>query len=163
MRTLLDRTDRAQRALQHGPVLAGIVLLVATVPLVNTPGRFGAGVAALGAGLLAILAACFAKQRWRVVYKGHEIRFENNPFVGEKLFIDGEIAAKGQLGFRSEMQAAVQSGEGAGDRIYVIADSGLFSFRCRISVEEARPLAAIASNAAAISAPSRPDVTDITV
>ncbi|MCI0724960.1 MAG: hypothetical protein L0338_39250, partial [Acidobacteria bacterium] len=83
-----------------------------------------------GLGFAAIGAATFARIRWEVPYKGHTIRFENHPWNGERLYIDGELVARGGLGIRMVMQATLKSGDGAGDSIEAVSVAGLFGFRC---------------------------------
>lgn len=131
---LLDVTDKTHRVLQHGAVLAGVVvLLFARVAADRADGvAFALGMIAVGLALFG--AAAVVKQKWGVTYKDHDVRFENNPFLGEKLFIDNQLAGKGKLGFRSETRGVIAAGDGAGDTVIVRTEAGLFTFRCRITV-----------------------------
>jgi hypothetical protein len=132
---LLDAIDTHRRLLQHGAIFAGIGLLAVASLLVDREGPMTAGLAAIAAGLLLLVAAAGVRQQWDVTYKGHQIRFENNPFRGEKLFIDGRRAAVGKLGFRSELRASIDAGAGRGDRIVASTVAGFLRFRCRIVAE----------------------------
>ena len=135
MVTLLDERQTAKRLLQHVPVLAGIALLILTSALVNNRPTFNWGLLTLALGLAALAVAGFIEQRWEVTYKGHRIRYRNNPYMGEKLFVDDRLAAKGKIGIHSEMRATIASGDGAGETIVAQSKAGLVAFRCRIFVE----------------------------
>lgn len=133
---LLDVTDTTRRRWQHGLVVAGVGVLL-----------FAKAAADRGLPMLVLLMlagfalfgiAATIKQRWSVSYKGHDVRYENNPLSGERLFIDTQPTAKGKLGYRSEMRSVIANGDGAGDTIVVHTEAGLFAFRCRIT---ARPAA----------------------
>ena len=132
---LLDATDVRRRVFQHGAILAGIVVLASAGVIVNAPDSFALAIGAIVLGLVLFILAAVVKQRWQVIHRGHRIRFENNPFVGERLFVDDELVAKGKLGFHSEMRWTIRAGSGAGDRIVARSTAGLLSFRCRITVE----------------------------
>ena len=137
--SLLDAVDRGRRILQHGLVLLGVVLLALSGLLFR---KTHAGLSAPGAvagivGVAAILAGFVVKIRWRVAYRGHEIRFENDPFRGEALFIDGAACARGKMVRRNTLTGVVASGDGAGDRIVAQSEAGYLAFRCRIDAEPA--------------------------
>ncbi|HEY7500534.1 MAG TPA: hypothetical protein VH740_18575 [Vicinamibacterales bacterium] len=130
MTILLDVTDARKRLIQHGAVIAGIlILLVAgaaagrSIPL---------SLALIVAGLALFTVTATTSQKWVVDYKGRSIAYENNAFFGEKLFVDGELVAKGKIGVKSEMRATIASGEAAGDEIVSRSTAGLLRFRCRI-------------------------------
>src|SRR6187399_1763540 len=72
---------------------------------------------------------------WAVTYKSHEVRYENNPFLGEKLFIANQLAGKGKTGYRSEIRGVIPSGDGAGDAIVAITEAGLLTVHCRITAQ----------------------------
>ena len=134
--SLLDETDVRKRLIQHGAFLAGIVTLAAAAALADERRAIALVLIALGLALL-VLSALVA-QRWEVRYRGHAIRFVNNPLRGEHLYIDGVRVAKGKLGLRSELRAALASGE----TLMVIADAGLVTYRCRMFVQsEVAPVA----------------------
>ncbi len=132
-RELLDVTDRTRRPLQHGAVLAGIAVLLFAGAVANRPGGIALALWMIAAGLALSGVAAAIQQQWTVTYKGHDVRFQNNPFLGEKLFIDNALAGKGKIGFRSETRAVVAAGSGAGDTIIVRTEAGLLTLRCRIT------------------------------
>jgi hypothetical protein len=132
---LLDVTDKTRRRLQHGAVFAGVVVLLVAKVVGNRPGGIALILGMMAAGFALLGAAAFIKQKWTVTYKGHEIRYENNPFLGEKLFIDNQLAGKGKTGYRSEIRSVIAAGDGAGDTIIVTTEAGLLALRCRITAE----------------------------
>lgn len=134
MQKLLDATDTAGRLLQHGSTLAGVLLLAMAIPLFGREqGVSLLGTLAVALGMIALVCGVRVKIRWEVPYKGHSIRFENDPLRGEKLFIDGEQVARGGLGVRFVLQGHIRDGEGAGDRIEAVSYAGLAVFRCQIT------------------------------
>jgi hypothetical protein len=137
MVTLLDERQTAKRLLQHLPILVGIALLIGTSALVNNRQTFNWGLATLGLGLASLAVTAFIEQRWEVAHKGHRIRYVNNPYTGEKLFVDDRPAVRGKIGIKSEMRVPIASGDGQGDTIVAQSEAGLFQFRCRIFVEPA--------------------------
>lgn len=142
---LLDQTDRRRRLLQHGAILGGILLLAPVAALIDVPGHWSFAIATMAAGLLLLAIATTIKQRWTVDYKGHVIKFENNPIRGERLFIDGELAGKGKIGYRSEIRGVLRGGDGSGEAIVASTTAGLLSFHCRIVAERVEPPAAARS------------------
>lgn len=143
---LLDATDKSRRLLQHGLILAGIGLLALASFVVEVPGLFALAIAMILFGLALFLVTARIKQRWQVDYKGHAIRFENNPFAGERLFIDNERVAKGGLGYRLELRGTIKTGDGVEDRIVAQSTAGLVTFRCRILAEHADLAAPVAES-----------------
>ena len=129
--TLLDETDVVKRLLQHGAILAGIVVLGSAAAVADRNKTLALTIIAAGLGLLVV--SMMVQQIWDVSYKSHRIRFVNNPLRGERLYVDGVRVARGKIGFRSEMHAAISSGE----LLKVVADAGFFRLRCRIFVEPA--------------------------
>ena len=129
--SVLDETDVGKRLIQHGAILAGIILLGSAAPLANHRRMTALVLIAAGLGLL-VLSACVV-QRWEVRYKGQRLRFINNPLRGEFLYVNGMRVAKGKLGVRSELRGALASGE----TVVVIGDAGLVRYRCRIFIEPA--------------------------
>ena len=115
----------------------GVLILIAASGLVNNPSTFTWGLAAIGLGLAALAATAFIEQRWEVSYRGHRIRYVNNPYTGEKLFVDDQLAARGKIGIKSEMRATITSGDGQGDIVVAQSLAGLVQFRCKIFVEPA--------------------------
>jgi hypothetical protein len=143
--TLVDATDRTRRRLQHGAILAGILLLAATLGLLDPPERRLAAVGTAAAGLILLGAAARISQRWDAAYKGHAIRYVNNPLAGERLWIDGRLAGKGRIGIVSEIRATIAGGDGRGDVIVARSTAGLLTFQCRITAEPAAPADTAAS------------------
>jgi hypothetical protein len=140
---LLDETDTRQRARQHILILAGLVDMFIGVALAvgivtyNPLVRI-AGVAVVAGGVAVVLLASRVRQRWEVEYRGHTIRFENDPIFGEKLFIDDHLVARGGLGFSKRLEGDIPSGP-AGHRIVALSEARLASFRCRIEAHAPRP------------------------
>jgi hypothetical protein len=158
---LLDETDIRKRVWQHGGmVLGGLVFLGAALVLVVMlmAGAFErpfpnlwlliliSFVGPMVFGLLLFTLAVATKQRWQVHYKGHRIRFENSVLTAEKLFLDDGLVARGGVGYRMELRAPIRVGEGTGDEIVVLSEAGVFSFRCRIMVEEGGAAAPVPSS-----------------
>jgi uncharacterized protein (TIGR03067 family) len=149
---LLEGSDRAKRLLQHTGVL--IVLAVGCTGVLMIV--FNSALVWLGFGLLAAALVLGVgvgriKQRWAVVYRGHPIRFENSCFTGECLFVDDICIARGGVGLRNEVRATIPRGECAGEEIVVFAESGLFSFHCRIFVEHTSKASAATARLARVS------------
>ena len=142
---LLDVTDKARRRSQHGAVFAGVVVLLLAKVVGNRPGGIALILGMMAAGFALFGAAAFIKQKWTVTYKGHAIRYENNPFLGEKLFIDNKLAGKGKTGSRSEIRSVIAGGDGIGDTIIVRSEAGLFALHCRITVQPRDAADAVAS------------------
>jgi hypothetical protein len=132
---LLDVTDRTRRCLQHGAVFAGVLVLMFAGGLAKRPGGIPLALGMIAGGLALFGVAAVIKQKWAVTYKGHEIRFENNPFLGEKLFIDNQLAGKGKIGYRSESGGVIAAGDGAGDMIIARTEAGLLTVHCRITAQ----------------------------
>lgn len=130
---LLDVTDRTRRLLQHGAVLAGVLVLMFAGALAKRPGGIALALGMIAGGFALFGVAAVIRQKWAVTYKGHEIRFENNPFLGEKLFIDNQVAGKGRFGYRSETRGVIAAGDGAGDTIIASTEAGLLRLRCRMT------------------------------
>lgn len=134
---LLDVTDRTRRPLQHGAVLAGVLVLLFAKVVANRPGGIALTLWMMAVGFALFVVAAVIKQKWTVTYKGHEVRYENNPFRGEKLFIDNQRAVKGKVGYRSEMRGVIAAGDGTGDTIIARTEAGLLTLHCRITALEA--------------------------
>jgi hypothetical protein len=133
---LLDVTDRARRRLQHGTVFTGVAVLLIAGAVAKRPGGIPLALWLIAGGLALFGVAAVTKQKWAVRYKGHDIRYENNPFLGEKLLIDSKFAGKGKTGYRSETRGVIASGDGAGDTIIARTEAGLLSLHCRITAIE---------------------------
>jgi regulation of enolase protein 1 (concanavalin A-like superfamily) len=133
---LVDDVDRRQRLRQHCGLLIGSVLLLIGFSNVN---HSEGGFVALLAGALVLTLTARIKQRWEVPYRGHRIRFENSCLFGERLLIDGEVAARGGFCGRRELRGPIRQGEAAGAEVMVLIEAGLMRYRCRIFVEHPAP------------------------
>src|SRR5262249_52265097 len=80
---LLDAVDRRARAFQNGLSFGGSALLLVGAALIRRHGIAPNALIALAAGMAAIVAGLFPRQRWQVEYRGHRIRFENGPTTAE--------------------------------------------------------------------------------
>src|SRR5262249_51496904 len=103
--------------------------------------------AVVGLGLIAV--GGFERQQWEVQYKGRTIRFENSPFLGGRLNVDGMRIARGRPNWVPEVRGTIPAGPGAGDEVRALCETGLFTFRCRISVTGDGPAPAPPPEAAA--------------
>lgn len=131
---LLDASDSTTRILQQlVPALSMLAMGFGLPVMLAGYVRSGGIVAAAGAVML------LATQRlilgWSVAYKGHSIRFENHPFLGERLLIDGVVVAKGGVGLRKTLRGTIERGEGAGERITSESVAHPRRFSCRIVAE----------------------------
>jgi len=142
---LLDVTDSTRRPLQHGAVFAGVLVLIVAGAVAKRPGGIAPALWMIALGLALFGIAAVIKQKWAVPYKGHEIRFENNPFLGEKLFIDDQFAGKGKVGYRSESRGVIAAGDGAGDMIIARTEAGVLTVHCRITAQSPEAADAIAT------------------
>ena len=140
---LLDVTDRTRRLLQHGAVFAGVIVLMVAGAVAKRPTGIPLALWMIATGLALFGVAAVIKQKWAVTYRGHEVRFENNPFLGEKLFIDNQLAGKGKVGYRSESRGVIAAGDGAGDAIIARTEAGLLTVHCRIIAQAAEAADAI--------------------
>ena len=125
---LLDAVDRRARFLQNGLAFGGSALLVVSAALIRRHGVAANGLIVLAAGIVAIVAGLFPRQRWHVEYRGHRIRFENGPTTAEQLFVDDQLVGHGGFGVERRMETTLLEG----DRIVAISHAGLFSFGGRI-------------------------------
>ena len=104
--------------------------------LVRAGGGFGAAsVVTTIAGVLLIVLPLRTVIGWDVFYKGHTIRFENDPCSGERLLIDGQLVDRGGVGLHMELSGAIASGAGAGEVIHATSFAGIPTFRVRIVAE----------------------------
>jgi hypothetical protein len=135
--TLLDAGDTSRRLLQQALPVAGLLCILGGIGLfVSSPGRSPVpAVALIVAGAGALFSAPWLRVRWTVGYKGHRIRFQNDPVFGERLYIDDESFSSGPLGYAKTLEGTIRSGDGAGERITARSVAGLITFRCRITAE----------------------------
>ena len=83
-------------------------------------------------GLLLIAVSLRSVIAWDVTYKGHAIRFQNDPCFAERLSIDGQLVARGGVGYVMVLSGTIPSGDGAGETIRATSRAGVLSFSCRI-------------------------------
>ncbi len=131
---LLDVADTRRRVIQVVVPVAGTLLGAAGVAMwVRAGGGPSAiAVSATVVGIALIVVSLRLVIGWDVSYKGHAIRFQNDPCFGERLYIDGQLVARGGVGLVMELSGAIPSGEGAGETIRATSRAGVFSFSCRI-------------------------------
>ncbi len=155
MNKILDVTDRRIRRLQLAAV-AGSAMLSSvgfiSFRSANVPTAVAA--VALLAGVAGFMIAGSIRQRWEIGYRGHQIRFENSPLTGERLFLDGGMVSRGGVGMKMELRAPIRVGEGAGEEIMALVDAGIFTLRLRVYVEgaSAEPAAAPAPSVLVVPA-----------
>ncbi len=134
---LLEATDTRKRPIQTIVPMAGVLLGAAGVAMWV---RAGGGptviaVATTVIGLVLIAVSLRSVMAWEVTYKGHAIRFQNDPCFAEQLFIDGQRVARGGVGYVMVLSGTIPSGDGAGETIRATSRAGIFSFSCRIVAE----------------------------
>lgn len=133
---LLEARETSRRLVQTILPLAGTILGASGVAaLVRDNGSGTGGAIALLAGVAFIVVGIRTVLRWDAAYKGHTIRFENDPCFGERLLVDGTQVARGRIGLDVTMHTTIASGEGAGDHIVARSHAGFVTFSCRIVVE----------------------------
>jgi hypothetical protein len=138
--TLLDARVVWRRLVQTVLPPAGTLLAAAGIAqAIRADSSWGAwaGVAAIG-GVVMVVASLLYAISWEVSYREHRILFRNHPCLAERLYIDGVLVDRGGLGVTMTLRGAIQSGDGAGDRITATSIAGLWSFSCRIVAEELR-------------------------
>ncbi|HKB05814.1 MAG TPA: protein kinase [Gemmataceae bacterium] len=139
-RQIFEAVDRDRRLWQHGMILTGLLLVGLAAVITLTAGTLNAilfAPAVIGLALIAVGGS--ERQRWDVPYKGRTIRFENSPYLGERLYVDGVRIARGGFGFMRELRGTVPDGPGAGDEVRALCEAGFLQFKCRISVSEGGP------------------------
>lgn len=131
---LLHVTDRSKRVRQHLCIFAAAALVTAAV--LGGAADLVHPIAALVLVSLAIVVGVIGariKQRWEVEHNGHRIRFENGALSsGERLYLDDRLVARGGLGSKTELRAAI--GDGTRDVIVAQVTAGLLSFRLRLFI-----------------------------
>jgi len=131
---LLEAADTRRRAIQTIVPMAGVLLGAAGVAMWFRAGG-GPSVIAVSStviGIALIAVSLRSVIAWDVTYKGHAIRFQNDPCFAEQLFIDGQRVARGGVGYVMLLSGTIPAGEGAGEQIRATSRAGLFSFSCRI-------------------------------
>ncbi|MCC5865004.1 MAG: hypothetical protein JJU31_07815 [Wenzhouxiangella sp.] len=140
MHKILDVSDRRVRRLQLAAIftsmalvtIAGFLLTFAVAPLWMT-------VLAMLIGMTGLFVAGGIRQRWELDYKGHQIRFENSPITGERLYLDGGLVSRGGVGNKMELRAPIRVGDGAGEELMALVDASLLQIQLRLYVEGAVP------------------------
>jgi hypothetical protein len=131
---LLEASDTGRRWIQTIVPLFGTVLGAAGVSMwVRADGGvsvFAVSATLIGIGLIVMSLRTIIT--WDVSYKGHAIRFQNDPCLAERLFIDGQLVARGGVGVHMVLSAPLTSGAAAGDIIKVTSRAGIVSLSCRI-------------------------------
>ena len=136
MKKLLDVTDKKTRALQAACLMGCGFLGTAGVDFLRSPEASDTlGYFVVGSAVVLLIVTGGIKQRWEIEYRGHRIRFENSPLLGERLFLDEGLVARGGLGKMVEMRAPIRVGDGAGEEIMALVQGGFLSFRLRIFIE----------------------------
>ena len=131
---LLEASNTGGRVIQSLLPLLGTVLGVIGVTMLFRAGG-GVGVVSVAMTVVGVLLIVLPLRHvigWDVAYKGHAIRFENDPCSGERLLIDGQLVDRGGVGIRMELSGTIASGDGAGDIIRVTSHAGLPTMHCRI-------------------------------
>src|SRR5262245_9477163 len=131
---LLEASNTRDRVVQAVLPLLGVMLGIGGVTLLV---RAGGGLSIVSVGMtVAAVGLIVLPLRtiiaWDLTYKGHAIRFENDPCFGERLLIDGQLVDRGGLGLHMELIGRIASGAGASDIIRVTSFAGIPTFRCRI-------------------------------
>jgi tRNA A-37 threonylcarbamoyl transferase component Bud32 len=138
-RQIFEAVDRDRRLWQHGMILTGLVLVGLAAAVGIPSGSYLILFAPAVIGLALIAVGGFERQQWDVPYKGRTLRFENSPFTGERLFVDGVRIATGGFGLLRELRGTIPEGPGAGDEVRALCEAGFLRFGCRISVSEGGP------------------------
>ena len=131
---LLEASDTGRRWIQTLMPLVGTGLGAAGVSMWFRAdgGPTMLAVSATVIGIAVIVWSLRTIITWDVSYKGHAIRFQNDPCLAERLFIDGQLVARGGVGIHMVLSAPLPSGAGAGEIIKVTSRAGIFSLSCRI-------------------------------
>jgi hypothetical protein len=134
---LLEASNTRGRLVQALLPLVGVVLGVGGVlMLVRAGGGLSiASVAMTVAAVVLIVVPLRTIIAWDVTHKGHAIRFENHPYFGERLLIDGSLVDRGGVGLHMELTGTIANGAGAGDVIRVTSFAGIPTIWCRIVAE----------------------------
>jgi hypothetical protein len=134
---LLDATTRWRRILQVVAQTSVVMLFFVGMAVLRRPSPVTVTIS--GVCIAAGLTLAFVEFRyplgWSVSYKGHRIRFTNNPIFGERLYIDDVLADRGRVGINVTMRGTIEKGAGAGERITAEVKSAFLSLSCRIVAE----------------------------
>jgi hypothetical protein len=138
---LLEAADSRRRLIQTLLPITGTLLGAAGVAMWVRAGG-GPSVIAFSStvvGIVLIVVSLRTVIAWDVSYKGHAIRFQNDPCSGERLYIDGQLVARGGVGLVMVLSGTIPSGEGAGETIRADSRAGVLSFSCRIAAVSPGP------------------------
>ena len=134
---LLDAETRWRRLVQIALPSVAVFLWVASLNYVFRVGR-EASIYALPflAGAIGMtIAALRYPVGWTITYKGHRIRFNVHPVMGERLYIDDTLVDRGRVGFGVTMRGTIESGAGAGERITARSRCTFTRVACTIVAE----------------------------
>jgi hypothetical protein len=123
---LLEAADTRRRLIQTIIPMAGTLLGAVGVTMWV---RAGGGPSAMAVsstviGIALIVGSLRSMIAWDVSYKGHAIRFENDPCFGERLYLDGQLVARGGVGLSMVLTGTIRSGAGAGETIRANSRAG---------------------------------------
>jgi hypothetical protein len=137
---IIDGRSRARRILQQATPMAGAFLMVAGMvssAVTGSDSRIWALLAG-SVGAIVLISSFWLTLDWQADYKGHRIHFQNHPFLGERLYIDGVQVAKGGLGLRKTLRGTIEQGDGAGERITADSVAGPREFSVRVVAQAFR-------------------------
>jgi hypothetical protein len=137
---LLDGKNRGRRIAQQAVPAAGAFIIAVGVSLAGLSAHEYRWwlIASAAAGAVAVASTLRLTLDWKVPYKGHEIHFQNHPFRGERLFIDGVRVATGGVGLHKTLRGTIERGDGAGERITAESVADPREFRVKIFAESFR-------------------------
>ena len=124
---LLEVADTRRRLIQTIVPMGGTLLGAAGVAM-WVRGDGGPSVVAVSStviGIALIVVSLRSVIAWDVSYKGHAIRFQNDPCFAERLYIDGQLVARGGVGLSMVLSGTIPHGEGAGETIRATSRAGL--------------------------------------
>jgi hypothetical protein len=132
---LLDGRNRGRRIAQQLVPMAGAFVIAVGLSLAGLSGHRWWLIGGAVTGALALTSTMKLTLDWKVVYKGHQIHFQNHPFRGERLYIDGVRVATGGVGLKKTLRGTIERGDGAGERITAESVADPREFRVRIFAE----------------------------
>jgi len=128
---LLDASNTGGRIIQTVLPLMGTLLSAVGVAMMfrANGGVTASSVSLTVVGIVVIALSMRHVVGWDVSYKGHTVRFENDPCSGEHLYIDGQLVDRGGVGYQFVLSGRIPSGE----VIRATSRAGI-PFHCRIEV-----------------------------
>jgi hypothetical protein len=134
---LLDATSHWRRTVQTVAQGGALAMIAIGLLMLRKPTPTASAIAFVLIAAGAVLA--FVELRyplgWTVGYKGHQIRFTNHPFFGERLFIDGALVDRGRIGMNVTLRGTIEKGAGAGERITAEIKCAFLTLSCRMVAE----------------------------